>query len=971
MSASLTSFDGAFQFDAPPPPALEKRFVEDLAAYPVPLAWMLDQPNFGGAFARGASGTTNDRRAGRDLPLISSELDLRAFRIHSRFLADTNPFMIGFMRALVGYHIRKGFGWQACLKGQKKTPYPTSLSPTDPLVMKAQTLLDQWRDGVCWPLLSRKAFKRWRRDGEVFGRFFRGGYRELPQFRFIGPEAVGSPNGDTNTEQSFGIEKNHGDPAGPSVAYHIWDADHGAGVAGDWVDADRIIHIRANVDSEVKRGLPDSFPLHDALDGCRRLLRNMIETAADQAAIAWREGFPTATMEQVRSIIPTRAAETQQVASWFQWPGEPQFPMPGVNRFKPGTVIRTENSRVFEPGPTSTGVPGYIEVEQACLRAACVRWNMPEYMTGKANDVNFAAALTTGAPFQVAIEGCQLEWGAVWEKPVALKVLELARDSGLLTYEEWRKLDVEVTEPTLITADPEKDAQRITGLVAAKLLSPQTAQLQLQLDPQHESENMRAIAEEQAKQQQAMMPQMPPPDEMGGGNPAMLAPPKDSPPSESFGRAGLIKKSILNKNGTRQHVWVSKEDAETFDPPGLFRESGFTGEITTSNGAKRKYVDGKEVAMDNGAKPSVPSDHKKLTTDQAHQALADLGYEVIKQIGGDSGHPDDHGTLLVKTPDGEQAELRPTDVKVAIYGPSVLPLAAKMSAEDLNHAFKQTGRGKLVSAAKMAGGKVTAWKVKDPDGKDVILSDDEVRQAVVEAGFARGAKKQESVLHREAHAPGLTQTTITDKNGVQRHVWVRPEDNSPEPDDSHDAQWHDVPSLRTAADSRAASLLERLASIPAAVFHAAKAKVESVYAKLSERYGKTVARLAVGAGLIGLAIPLPGASAIMAAPVIAVAELHQRLWKAPADDGTPHRGLIREAAEWFIGQIKGTLTNAAKEGHEQGDDSAPLFESAPGPPPRPGLVWNDTTHRWRNPETGEEHEHPHPRDCGRQITHRA
>src|SRR5262245_18862672 len=23
--------------------------------------------------------------------------------------------------------------------------------------------------------------------------------------------------------------------------------------------------------------------------------------------------------------------------------------------------------------------------------------------------------------------------------------------------------------------------------------------------------------------------------------------------------------------------------------------------------------------------------------------------------------------------------------------------------------------------------------------------------------------------------------------------------------------------------------------------------------------------------------------------------------------------------------------------------------AAPGPPPRPGLVWNDATHRWRNP----------------------
>ena len=33
-------------------------------------------------------------------------------------------------------------------------------------------------------------------------------------------------------------------------------------------------------------------------------------------------------------------------------------------------------------------------------------------------------------------------------------------------------------------------------------------------------------------------------------------------------------------------------------------------------------------------------------------------------------------------------------------------------------------------------------------------------------------------------------------------------------------------------------------------------------------------------------------------------------------------------------------------------------KAAPGPPPRPGLVWNEVTHRWRNPKTGEEVEHP-------------
>lgn len=33
-----------------------------------------------------------------------------------------------------------------------------------------------------------------------------------------------------------------------------------------------------------------------------------------------------------------------------------------------------------------------------------------------------------------------------------------------------------------------------------------------------------------------------------------------------------------------------------------------------------------------------------------------------------------------------------------------------------------------------------------------------------------------------------------------------------------------------------------------------------------------------------------------------------------------------------------------------------IVEGAPGSPPRPGLEWKDSTHRWVNPHTGEEHE---------------
>ena len=62
----------------------------------------------------------------QSLPLFWNALDLLArHRVMARWLCDSNAFAIGFSGRLTDYHIRKGFGWQACLKGAKKTPYAT------------------------------------------------------------------------------------------------------------------------------------------------------------------------------------------------------------------------------------------------------------------------------------------------------------------------------------------------------------------------------------------------------------------------------------------------------------------------------------------------------------------------------------------------------------------------------------------------------------------------------------------------------------------------------------------------------------------------------------------------------------------------------------------------------------------------------------------------------------------------------
>src|SRR6185436_16726016 len=136
--------------------------------------------------------------------------------------------------------------------------------------------------------------------------------------------------------RSFGIEVD-ADDAETILAYFVWDVD-GDGRDGDWVDADNILFAKANVDTSVKRGLPDFFPLHELLDGTRRLLRNVLDTSIAQAAVAWREKFPTATVAQVQGLIPQWGADKQYPQGTYPGsPGVPGWPY-GTNQVRGGAT---------------------------------------------------------------------------------------------------------------------------------------------------------------------------------------------------------------------------------------------------------------------------------------------------------------------------------------------------------------------------------------------------------------------------------------------------------------------------------------------------------------------------------------------------------------------------------------------------------------------------------------------------------
>ena len=412
----------------------------------------------------------------------------------------------------------------------------------------------------------------------------------------------------------------------------------------------------------------------DLFDGARRLYTNMLLTAVDQAAIAWIEQYPGATSDQLRQMIPQQVTTPGQSS-----PAGPCAPygvgpwwMQGTGKnYRPGTVMKTEGNRQFIPRPDSP-VTGFEVVEKLAMRAARMRWNLPGSASGDAEDTTFAAAIQAGGPFPVAVEGSQLHWGSCFERPAALKVFDRAVEAGLLTREERAELDVEVTEPAVVTPEPEKDTQRYQTEHQAGVLSATTWQLKAGYDPQHEAANFKAEKEREGQQQPPAPgapgptpPGNPPPDAGGGGGDIFgesLSEGQYLMLSEG-GRAGLVQKDVqVHRDGktVTQKRWV-KADAPAAKPATAAEPSPTAGKEHAASERRRKDAVAAEHARATRQEPPRPKHLEAATKfhDVARRrrivAALKTEAEVAEAVGG-FNEPDSRpaDVLYVEDADGNR-----------------------------------------------------------------------------------------------------------------------------------------------------------------------------------------------------------------------------------------------------------------------------------------------------------------------------
>ena len=534
------------------------------------------------------SGYPTDRKGGKNWPVIQTEIDLRQARAFCRLIGDTNPLVIAFLDHVTNFVVGPGFKWDVTLRGKAAKD-----SVGDPDAQACQRVLDEFRALNGWgdvqeitlgdyargddsPLADLEG-EMWRsamRDGEVFLRLFKGGAdtNGIPRARRINPECVGCPpGGDQQGDWSWGILTEPGDRQ-TRLQYHVLNPDKPETV-GDIIDAVRVLHLKLNVDSDVKRGLPDFWPLQDEVQTIRSLWRNMAEAAAICSAIAYiRQHAPNVTSTQIANMIPKVQSGYDYTKFVDSSPGQNRLGT--FDRHESGTILDITAGMQYVAPPIVAGAPGFVQIEQALLRICGVRWGCPEYFSGDSSNANYASTLVSGGPFERAAKQRQRLF-KLFQGNLAHRVLLLAVESGRLSRDQLARIAFTITPPAVAIANQNEDTQRRATLYDKAGLSKRTWLSEEGYDPDDEFKQRQAEDAAQAKAQ---------PGAGGLGGDGQPIPPEPKPSGDNpTGMADLFE-SIRKINDTvtkivedraglvfdqTKHRWVNpnKDDATTGTNP--------------------------------------------------------------------------------------------------------------------------------------------------------------------------------------------------------------------------------------------------------------------------------------------------------------------------------------------------------------------------------------------------------------------
>jgi len=408
---------------------------------------------------------STEGHAGRSpsVPFANVE-QLAEIRQQNRRLAATNAFAINGIENRISYIVGVGHHYRASVR--KGVDAPAHFE------MDVQKVLDEFIYENAWQSRQQEIVRRMDRDGEVFLRYFVD-TRGITRIRFVEPDQIQTPKELANyPAASFGIQTEPDDVE--SVLGYFID--------GEPVDASTIQHRKANVDRNVKRGLPLYYPVQKNMRRIEKLLRNMSVVAEIQSAIALIRKHRGASRSGVEQFVVG-----QSDATGFET-------MSGrirrLSQYSPGTILDAPDGLEYDFPASGINASSFVTVLQAELRAVASRLVMPEYMfTSDASNSNYASTLVAEGPAVKMFERLQANLKNE-DANVMWRVVENAVAQGRLHHDTRRLVDIQITPPSLRVRDQLRDCQVERIAHEKGLISPQTWSLRLGLDYDQEQKNI-------------------------------------------------------------------------------------------------------------------------------------------------------------------------------------------------------------------------------------------------------------------------------------------------------------------------------------------------------------------------------------------------------------------------------------------------------------------------------------------------
>ena len=338
---------------------------------------------------------------------------------------------------------------------------------------------------------KKEILKRIVRDGEVFIRFFYLSDGSM-KIRFVEPEHVV----DVNNQIPYGVQTQKNDVTEP-VAYLI-SVD---GVSSEIVKASQILHVKINVDENVRRGRTEFEP------NLKDFVR--LESIVENIAILVKIRTALVLFNRVQSWnenISKTGLEANKTGSKYKG-------------LRPGSVVTGSEKDDWEFKSPNLGAVDLKEIVRMMTLRFAAAWGLPEYMvTGDASNANYASTWVSESPGLKTIEDWQTLMNEAFRN-IYIKVMkhwaqnnldqidyqyEIQTKNGLemiranVLDELNGKLPCNVVYQPLISRDPKKEAETIGLDLQNGLISMQTARAKRGYD--HETEK-KAIAFERVDEE--------------------------------------------------------------------------------------------------------------------------------------------------------------------------------------------------------------------------------------------------------------------------------------------------------------------------------------------------------------------------------------------------------------------------------------------------------------------------------------